>query len=319
MSRLSNSSYTAVDSDSEKGEHEGFLDSDNDSHRDHALASPRQSRTERAAAILPWLLSIFFAVVSLCLLLERRGTTNSLGTYEDGFSTGIITPSKIPLEQIRFRRGPHFFPNGTAWLDPVDKTAPWPENIKLFGPPSPEIDANWGKLIGGRYFSISEEEAIRAWGDDRFQYVDELQGGYSAGLEVFHTLHCLNALRIMLHDDYYHSHHSHGPFHTEHCLDAIRQTIQCYGSTTLIPTKYGKGIKHNYIDSDQVHTCRSFQYLREFTTSRQPGHVNYVERDMSLINEKNHRKALKWKERKQEYMASQAKSHMHDDEVADVV
>jgi hypothetical protein len=51
----------------------------------------------------------------------------------------------------------------------------------LFGSPSPEIDANWGRLIGDRYFSISEDEAKRAWGDKRHEYVDEWAGGYTAG------------------------------------------------------------------------------------------------------------------------------------------
>jgi hypothetical protein len=63
----------------------------------------------------------------------------------------------------------------------VDKTARWPENMILFGPPSREIDNNWAKLIGKRYFSISEDEAERAWGDKRHDYVDERQGGYTAG------------------------------------------------------------------------------------------------------------------------------------------
>ena len=92
-----------------------------------------------------------------------------------------VTPTSIPLEQIQFRRSPNFLVNGTGWLDPVDKTAPWPENMVLFGPPNPEIDRNWGRLIGGRYFAISEEEAIKIWGKDRHRYIDERQGGYTAG------------------------------------------------------------------------------------------------------------------------------------------
>jgi len=52
--------------------------------------------------------------------------------------------------------------------------------MNLFGPPSPEIDANWDQLIGKRYFSISEEEAVEAWGPKRHEYIDHLQGGYTA-------------------------------------------------------------------------------------------------------------------------------------------
>lgn len=58
-----------------------------------------------------------------------------------------------------------------------------------------------------------------------------------------------------------------------------------------------------YIDSDQVHTCRSFQYLRDFTTSREKGYAGYVERDQSLRDDRKHRIAAKWR----------AKHHHHED------
>lgn len=90
-------------------------------------------------------------------------------------------PSKIPLEKRRFTGTPHFFNNGSAWVDPIDQTAPWPENVAYFGEPTPEIDANWERLIGDGYFSITEEEAVRALGDNRHEYVDHKLGGYSAG------------------------------------------------------------------------------------------------------------------------------------------
>jgi hypothetical protein len=48
--------------------------------------------------------------------------------------------------------------------------------MQLFGTPSPEVDDNWGKLTGGRYISLSEDEAKNTWGAR-----DENLGGYSAG------------------------------------------------------------------------------------------------------------------------------------------
>jgi hypothetical protein len=74
----------------------------------------------------------------------------------------------------------------------------------------------------------------------------------------------------------------------EHCLDVLRQAIQCYGSTTLIPTKFFEGLERNYIDSDQVHVCRNFNYLREFATSRARGHEADVPRDRSLLDARKH-------------------------------
>lgn len=53
-----------------------------------------------------------------------------------------------------------------------------------------------------------------------------------------------------------------------HCLELLRQSIQCYGSTTLIPTRFMDGLGHLYIDSDQVHTCRSFPFLQDWVRRR---------------------------------------------------
>jgi hypothetical protein len=93
----------------------------------------------------------------------------------------VVDPATIPLEQVRFTGSPQFSPNGSMSHKPFDPSISWPENVHYFGEPSPEIDANWEKLIEFRYFSISEEEAKSVWGDGYHEYVDQLQGGYTAG------------------------------------------------------------------------------------------------------------------------------------------
>jgi len=47
--------------------------------------------------------------------------------------------------------------------------------------------------------------------------------------------------------------------------------IQCYGDITPIPSRYYPGIGQNYIDSDQVHTCRNFGRLRTWVSERYNG------------------------------------------------
>lgn len=71
--------------------------------------------------------------------------------------------------------------------------------------------------------------------------------------------------------------------HTAHCLDTIRQHIQCYGSTTLIPTKYVEGAHRQYVDSNQDHVCRDFSYLRTYVQRRSPEGDLYVPRDKTLM------------------------------------
>lgn len=76
-------------------------------------------------------------------------------------------------------------------MDTTDPEARWPENLRFTGDLTDEVDENWNEIVEDRYFSVSEAEAIEAWGDRRHEYVDEELGGYTAGLDVFHTLHCL--------------------------------------------------------------------------------------------------------------------------------
>jgi hypothetical protein len=92
-----------------------------------------------------------------------------------------VDPAMIPLEQVRFTGSPEFDEHGRMYHKPWDPNTPWPENVRYFGEPSPQIDENWNKLIGMRYFSISEEEAKSVWPDTYSDYIDQLQGGYTAG------------------------------------------------------------------------------------------------------------------------------------------
>lgn len=177
---------------------------------------------------MPWFLAFLFGMIALFLFLER--STSSVRMSEAGFVTEfskfyflyllkILTKALdhqavIPLQNIQFTGSPHFYHNGTSWRQPINQSLPWPENVQYFGEPSPEVDANWDKLIGGRYFSLSEEEAIEAWGEKYHEYVDELLGGYTAGLvicclnkcfltktysfEMFHTLHCVVRCQVLI-------------------------------------------------------------------------------------------------------------------------
>lgn len=71
--------------------------------------------------------------------------------------------------------------------------------------------------------------------------------------------------------------------HTYHCIDTIRQHIQCYGSTTLIPTKWREGAHRQYIDSNQEHVCRDFSYLHKYMQRRSNEGDLYVPRDKKML------------------------------------
>ncbi|KAG4420083.1 hypothetical protein IFR04_006742 [Cadophora malorum] len=88
--------------------------------------------------------------ISTFIVLIKQGTTPAFDSYESGFTSNFVTPTKMPLERIRFTGSPNFYRNGTPWRKPTDTTVKWPENIKLFGEPSAEIDHNWERLIERR-------------------------------------------------------------------------------------------------------------------------------------------------------------------------
>jgi hypothetical protein len=45
----------------------------------------------------------------------------------------------------------------------------------------------------------------------------------------------------------------------------------CSGDMTPIPTKFYGSLGRNYVDSDQIHTCRNFEKLRVWMVDRYEG------------------------------------------------
>ncbi|CAA9964399.1 DUF3328 domain containing protein [Pyrenophora teres f. maculata] len=227
----------------------------------------------------PWLalLSLFMTFISGSMIgvtyafVVHRYTCQTvndgwLGTFEHGFITEEVFPSMIfEFYQRRFDGNVTFLENATEILH-LD-----PQTPLYVGPPSPEIDHNWEVITETRYWSISEDEAKRLWGVGRAQYQDHIKGGYTGGFDVFHTLHCLDMLRKQLNPEYYPEHHYGGVEHNSHCIEQIRQTLQCTATGTITPARYSPVLDYLYVDSAQVHTCRKFENLLEYTRSRYNG------------------------------------------------
>lgn len=122
-----------------------------------------------------------------------------------------------------------------------------------FGLPSPAIDLAWKNLMRYEYPAITSSEIRQNPSlqfDDRD--VHPLTRKHHFALDVFHNLHCLNAVRKELDKDYYGAHEHHGHVgraekheasseaessysaleaaqrdHIDHCLNHIRQALQC--------------------------------------------------------------------------------------------
>ncbi|KAF2210011.1 hypothetical protein CERZMDRAFT_13606, partial [Cercospora zeae-maydis SCOH1-5] len=176
----------------------------------------------------------------------------------------------VEVVRTRFVGAPMFDDQGEPYLDEENQS-------KYAGKPSDSIDEAWDELIHDRYFLISDEEANEAWGPDyilNYRTPDKSteKGGYLAGLEVFHTLHCLNVLRMQLYANYYHgSSNDTGraeQYHLDHCIDMIRQTIQCFGDLSPVPHRWWPGLGKPFIYPTQMHTCRNFTKIRAWASQR---------------------------------------------------
>ena len=138
---------------------------------------------------------------------------------------------------------------------------------------TPAVDAAWEELTEDRYFLLTNEEARRAYGQDRngqppAKYWNVHHGGYVAGLDVLHTLQCLNHLRKTLYPKAYPQDPDNSAMHSAHCLDHLRQLAMCNADLTPIPTQWFEGINQNYINSSREHTCRDFWQVRHWATER---------------------------------------------------
>jgi hypothetical protein len=74
------------------------------------------------------------------------------------------------------------------------------------GPPSQDIDDAWEEITypSGGLVRLSKEQLNRVNASEyAAEYTGEMGGGYIAGIEVFHQLHCVNMLRQATYMDYY--------------------------------------------------------------------------------------------------------------------
>ncbi|KAI1328859.1 hypothetical protein F5Y16DRAFT_409571 [Xylariaceae sp. FL0255] len=219
-----------------------------------------------------WILSIILtAMVAVFLTLKSRAR-DPLGTlasgYASDFGPAIVAASSV---QRTFTGSPLFDDVHGEYI-PSDSPS-----MKYIGS-GPAVDKAWRELSQNRYFLLTDEEAKEAWGEGYTEFWNDEFGGYAGGLDMFHTLHCLDHLRMSFYPDKYVFDELHGDMHQIHCVDHLRQMIQCNSDMTVIPTVWYESIGQNYINSDRTHTCRDFTKVREWATSRFTGDLEVMPR-----------------------------------------
>jgi Mycotoxin biosynthesis protein UstYa len=204
----------------------------------------------------------------------------------------VLKPPKPTTfdDQLWYNTASHEF-----WRD-LDSSSP-----QYFGPPSPEIDFAWNRLLLGEFPGISDDE-IRLNADLHFEDQDRnpATGHFHIAIDVFHSLHCLNAVRKELDRDYYLSNTLSDPaslisnqsaapsprrsranhhdlwsaksqrIHIDHCLNHIRQNLQCHPD--LSPAAMTKQISSTgdvfFLGNSEKHTCRDWNEIRRWVDER---------------------------------------------------
>ncbi|KAI1158643.1 hypothetical protein F5B18DRAFT_70236 [Nemania serpens] len=208
-----------------------------------------------------WIASIVLAVFATVLVTTKNQARDPLGTLASGFTSDFAPAREAARGMRRTFTGSPLFTKERGEFVPDGSPS-----LKYMGA-TPEIDQAWQDLERDRYFLLSDEEARETWGEDYTEFWHDDAGGYLGGLDVFHTLHCLDHLRRGLYPDTYHE-GTGGGMHQIHCIDHLRQLVQCNADLTVNPSRYYESIHQNYIDSDRTHTCRDFTKVREWASGR---------------------------------------------------
>ncbi|CZT18303.1 uncharacterized protein RCC_04147 [Ramularia collo-cygni] len=147
-------------------------------------------------------------------------------------------------------------------------------SVEYFGPPSDKLDEIWEELLHDEFVPMTKEESSPFLPDLR-DYPGKDTPLFEPGL--FHSLHCLNALRKLVSKHMYNSTSTleEDPkdfmpseiAHNEHCMDRIRQSLICAGDLTPSPMYWWDGFGMA-VGRTGPQTCRKWQPIREWMDGR---------------------------------------------------
>jgi hypothetical protein len=137
--------------------------------------------------------------------------------------------------------------------------------------PSPAVDAAWGRIANVRTAAISRDDVVKLGKDPSIaaKYPPSFGFGpdaFIAEIDVFHQIHCLDALRReIFFDHYYASRFPDGKpselhkQHTSHCIYILLQNLMCSASVDVITHRWLDVQKHPFPDFNIQKKCRNFE------------------------------------------------------------
>ncbi|EKG18674.1 hypothetical protein MPH_04067 [Macrophomina phaseolina MS6] len=142
--------------------------------------------------------------------------------------------------------------------------------------PGPEVDQAWRRISNERPIAISREEVI-AIGKDPDQAVRYpesfgLGEAYAARIDVFHQIHCLDALRREAYFDHYYG-DKYPTFnattklhkaHLSHCIYYLLQNIMCQANVDIYTHVWTDTILQPFPDFQISHKCKDFDAILDW-------------------------------------------------------
>ncbi|KAI9036331.1 oxidase ustYa family protein [Aspergillus affinis] len=144
--------------------------------------------------------------------------------------------------------------------------------------PSLEVDIAWFKLADTRPIPLTREDVLAIGKDPEKSVKLGLEFGlgpdlYAGRIDVFHQLHCLDALRQEAYfEHYYHNTYPGGynqttkkhRAHLSHCIHIILQNILCHANTDILTHIWTDAVDHPWPDFNIPHRCRDYRALMDW-------------------------------------------------------
>lgn len=153
----------------------------------------------------PWVIATSILAVicflEFCTILRLLIFPLRTESFTTGFSTDFPdSTDAITLRQVRFTSPLKVDGNETIYQ------GNYPSERRYTGD-SPDADQAWEDLMYGRYLRLRESEVDWLDSDEGNEKLKRLppqlivpQGGMYGGIDMMHSLHCLNMLRKNMHD-----------------------------------------------------------------------------------------------------------------------
>ncbi|KAK4222471.1 hypothetical protein QBC38DRAFT_375070 [Podospora fimiseda] len=144
--------------------------------------------------------------------------------------------------------------------------------------PSPKVDQAWVDIGDLRLIPLTSDQ-IKAIGKDPSEVVKfppEFGLGddaYAGRIDVFHQVHCLDALRREAYFDHYYSKNYPGGWnqttemhrlHLSHCIEYLLESILCQASTDVYTHIWTDGVEHPFPDFRGDRKCKNYDVIKDW-------------------------------------------------------